>query len=76
MTLLSQPKPNSIPTQKIIPVEDQNVRVHMRGGTQPTLPERSNSTASTHSMQAPVDTKKDRDNYERVAKQLEVNRYN
>jgi hypothetical protein len=72
LTLLGQPKHNSTSTQKIIPAENQNGRIQFRANTQTSIPERSNSTASTHSIQPTVDTKKARDNYERILKQLEV----
>lgn len=72
LTLLGQPKPNSTSTQKIIPVENQNGRIQFRANPQTSIPERSNSTASTHSIQSTGDTKKARDNYERILKQLEV----
>ena len=74
LTLLGQPKLNSISTQKIIPGDNnQNGRVPFRTNTQTgSIPERSNSTTSTHSLQTTFDTKKAKENYDRIVKQLEV----
>ena len=73
LTLLGQPKINSTGTQKIIPADNQNGRVPFRTNTQTiSMPERSNSTTSTHSLQTTFDTKKAKENYERLTKQLEV----
>jgi hypothetical protein len=73
LTLLGQPKLNSISTQKVIPGDNQNGRVPFRTNNQTgSIPERSNSTTSTHSLQTTFDTKKAKENYERIAKQLEV----
>ena len=72
LTLLGQPKVNSTSTQKIIPAENPNGRLQYRPGTHHSIPERSNSTASSHSIQPTLDTKKARDSYERILKQLEV----
>ncbi len=73
MTLLGQPKINSIPTQKIIPADNQNGRVPLRTNTQTiSMPERSDSTISRNSVPNTFDTKKVKENHERIAKQLEV----
>jgi Rho guanine nucleotide exchange factor 12 len=72
LTLLGQPKVNSPSTQKIIPADNQNGRVPLRSHTQIiSIPERSNSTASTHSLQNTFDIKKAKESYERISKQLE-----
>lgn len=73
LTLLGQPKVNSTSTQKIIPADNHNGRVPLRAHTQTiSIPERSNSTASTSSLQNTSDTKKAKDSFERISKQLEV----
>jgi hypothetical protein len=73
LTLLGQPKINSIPTQKIIPADNQNGRVPLRTNTQTiSMPERSDSTLSRNSIPNTFDTKKVKENHERIAKQLEV----
>ncbi len=74
MTLLGQPKINSTSTQKITPADNnQNGRVPLRAHTQIiSIPERSNSTISTSSLQNTFDTKKAKESYERITKQLEV----
>ncbi|CAF3477049.1 unnamed protein product [Rotaria sordida] len=72
LTLLGQPKINPTSTQKIIPADNQNGRVSFRTNTQTiSVPERSNSTTSTHSISITVDTKKLKENCERITKQLE-----
>ncbi|CAF3882877.1 unnamed protein product [Rotaria sp. Silwood2] len=72
LTLLGQPKINSTLAQKIIPADNQNGRVSVRTNTQTiSVPERSNSTTSTHSISTTVDTKKLKENCERITKQLE-----
>jgi len=65
LTLLGQTK-----LQKPIPNDSQNGRVQFR--TQSLNPERSNSTLSTNSLQAVLDIKKARDQYEKILKQLDV----
>jgi hypothetical protein len=73
LTLLGQPKVNSTSTPKSITADNQNGRVLLRANIQSSsIPERSNSTASTHSLQTTSDTKKVRENYERISKLLEV----
>ncbi|CAF1294482.1 unnamed protein product, partial [Rotaria sordida] len=73
LTLLGQPKVNSISqTQKTIPVDYQNGRVQYR--TQTSNPERPHSTISSNSFQTVFDTKKARDNYEKLLKQLEISK--
>jgi hypothetical protein len=73
LTLLGQPKVNSTPTPKVIPPDNQNGRTLFRANTQTvSMPERSNSTLSTSSLQNTFDTKKAKENYERISKQLEV----
>jgi len=57
--------------KKIIPAENPNGRIQYRSGTHHSGPERSNSTASSHSIQSTLDTKKARENFERIVKQLE-----
>ncbi|CAF4135181.1 unnamed protein product, partial [Rotaria magnacalcarata] len=73
LTLLGQPKVNSISTQKVIPTDNQNGRVSFRTNNNQTIsvPERSNSTTSTHSLSTTVDIKKVKENYDRIFKQLE-----
>jgi Rho guanine nucleotide exchange factor 12 len=73
LTLLGQPKINSTSTQKITPADNnQNGRVPLRAHTQIiSIPERSNSTISTSSLQNTFDTKKAKESYERITKQLE-----
>ena len=74
MTLLGQAKIYAVSTQRILPADNPTSRIPpLRTGTQTSAPERSNSTTSTHSLQASSDTRKVRDNYERILKQLEVN---
>ncbi|CAF2521165.1 unnamed protein product [Rotaria sp. Silwood2] len=71
LTLLGQPKVNLISqTQKTIPVDYQNGRVQYR--TQVSNPERPHSTISSNSLQTVFDTKKARDSYEKLLKQLEI----
>lgn len=74
MTLLGQPKINPNSIQKTIHTDNQNGRVpSTRAHIQTvTLPERSNSTLSTTSYSNTLDTKKAKDSFERIAKQLEV----
>ena len=73
LTLLGQAKLHSTPTQKVIPADNQNGRVPLRSNTQTiSIPERSNSTISSSSLHHTFDTKKAKENYERIAKQLEV----
>ena len=74
LTLLGQPKINPTSNQKIIHTDNQNGRVStIRAQTQTiTLPERSNSTLSSNSHTNTLDTKKARDSFDRIAKQLEV----
>ncbi|CAF3659746.1 unnamed protein product [Rotaria sordida] len=73
LTLLGQPKVNSIlQTQKTIPVDYQNGRVQYR--TQTSNPERPHSTIGSNSFQTVFDTKKARDNYEKLLKQLEISK--
>ncbi|CAF0825686.1 unnamed protein product [Rotaria sp. Silwood1] len=73
LTLLGQPKVNSISqTQKTIPVDYQNGRVQYR--TQTSNPERPHSTISSNSLQTVFDTKRTRDSYEKLLKQLEISR--
>lgn len=73
LTLLGPAKTNSTtPTSKSTGNESSNGRVLFR--TQFSIPERSNSTISTSSLQSVSDTKKARDTYERIVKQLEVRR--
>ncbi|CAF5018554.1 unnamed protein product, partial [Rotaria sp. Silwood1] len=75
LTLLGQPKINPTSAQKIIPADNQNGRVSFRTNTQTiSVPERSNSTTSTHSLSTTVDTKKLKENCERITKQLEKSR--
>ncbi|CAF0865884.1 unnamed protein product [Adineta ricciae] len=72
LTLLGQPKLASASAQKLTPGDNQNGRVAFR--TNPStgsIPERSNSTISTQSLQATFDNKKVKESYERIAKQLE-----
>lgn len=74
LTLLGQPKINSNSIQKTIHTDNQNGRVpSTRAHIQTvSLPERSNSTLSTNSYSNTLDTKKAKDSFERIAKQLEV----
>ncbi len=73
MTLLGQPKITSTSSQKVILADNQNGRVPLRSNTQTiSIPERSNSSLSTNSLQNTFDTKKAKENYERITKQLEV----
>jgi hypothetical protein len=73
LTLLGQPKTNNNPApqaQKSIPVDIQNGRTQYR--TQSSNNEKSNSTVNSNSNQPVFDTKKARDNYEKILKQFEV----
>jgi len=73
LTLLGQPKINPTSIPKIIPADIQNGRGPFRSHTQTiSMPERSNSTLSTSSLQNTFDTKKAKESYERITKQLEV----
>lgn len=63
LTLLGQPKVNPTSIQKILPSDNQNG---------PVPPLRANSTTSTNSVQNTFDTKKAKETYEKLVKQLEV----
>lgn len=73
LTLLGQPKGNSITSApKSIPTDLQNGRAPVRMSSSSSA-ERSNSTSSTSTLQPVVfDIKKARDQYEKILKQLEV----
>lgn len=69
LTLLGQPKVNPTSIQKIIPIDNQNGRVPSRSNTQTiSIPERSNSINLPNSS----DTKKAKENFEKITKLLEV----
>ena len=71
LTLLGQPKSNStLPTQTITRADYQNGQVQFR--RQSLNRERSYGTHRCDSLQTIFDTKKTRDNYEKIYKQLEV----
>lgn len=73
LTLLGQPKVNSSLSQKAIPADNSNGRGQLR--TNPptsSVPERSNSTSNTHVLSTSADTKKLKENYDRISKQLDV----
>lgn len=71
LTLLGQPRANSASqSQKTIPPDYQNGRVQYR--TQSTNSERPHSFVATNSLQTVSDTKKTKDNHEKLLKQLEV----
>jgi len=73
LTLLGQPKINSTAIPKVIPADNQNGRTLFRANTQTiSMPERSNSSLSTNSLHNTFDTKKAKESYERISKQLEV----